>query len=100
SKDTEFAKILCTTYYGWNIIFEKWIHSLSQEHNLNFDQIYTKYNKFYNQGYQESLPHVVRPVLAHHQGEIGGHCVIPNAQILHDSINDDFTKFLLTQNQK
>jgi hypothetical protein len=98
--ETELAKILSTTYYGWNIIFQKWVFSLCQKDGLDFENVYTKYNQNYNQGYQDILPHVVRPVLKHHEGEIGGHCVIPNAEIIQDWIQDDFTNFLLTQNKK
>ncbi len=100
STETELAKILSTTYYGWNILFEKWVHSLCQQNDLEFDNVYTKYNLNYNQGYQDILPHVVRPVLKHHQGEIGGHCVIPNAEIIQDWLKDDFTGFMLDQNKK
>lgn len=100
AKETELAKILSTTYYGWNIIFEKWVYQLCQQNGANYDQVYTKYNTYYNQGYQEILPHVVRPVLKHHHGEIGGHCVIPNAEILQDWLADDFTEFLLQKNKQ
>ena len=98
-RETELAKTLSTTYYGWNIIFEKWVHKLCQDNQLDFDNVYTQYNQNYNQGYQEELPEVTRPVLKHHRGEIGGHCVIPNAQIIQDWIKDDFTKFILEQNK-
>lgn len=98
--NSELAKILSTTYYGWNIIFEKWVYSLCQDNQANFDQVYTQYNTYYNQGYANDLPHVTRPVLSHHQGEIGGHCVIPNAKILDDWLSDAFTDFLLEQNRK
>lgn len=98
--ETEMAKILDTTYYGWNIIFEKWVYQLCQQNHANFNQVYTQYNHLYNQGYRKDLPHVLRPNLQHHQGEIGGHCVIPNAQIIQDWVHDDFTQFLLKQNHK
>jgi len=100
SDETEMGKILSTTYYGWNIIFEKWVHSICQQNELNFDQVYTQYNTIYNNGYKQTLPGVVRPVLKHHQGEIGGHCVIPNASIIQDWLQDEFTRFLLEQNKK
>ena len=98
--ETELAKVLCTTYYGWNILFEKWVHQLCEQTGANFDQVYTDYNHNYNNGYKEVLPHVVRPVLKHHDGPIGGHCVIPNADIIQDWLSDEFSNFLLTQNQK
>lgn len=96
--ETELGKILSTTYYGWNILFQKWAHQLSSSSKAEFDQVYTQFNHNYNRGYGQELPHVVRPVLKHSPGEIGGHCVIPNATIIHDWLGDDFTKFLLDQN--
>ena len=98
--ESELAKILSTTYYGWNIIFQKWAKKLCDQTSANFDQVYTEYNVNYNQGYQNTLPHVVRPVLKHHEGPIGGHCVIPNAELLQQWLHDDFTSFLLSQNKK
>jgi hypothetical protein len=98
--ETELAKVLSTTYYGWNIIFEKWVNDLCGAKKANFDQVYTEYSNIYNQGYAKELPNVRRPVLGHKDGEIGGHCVIPNAIIINGWIKDEFTKFLLDQNKK
>lgn len=98
--DTELAKIMETTYYGWVILFQKWVHQVCATKGANFDQVYTRFNQIYNQGYSEDLPHVARPILKHQPGEIGGHCVIPNATIIQDWLQDDFTKFMLTQNQR
>lgn len=100
AKDSELAKILSTTYYGWNIIFEKWVYKTCTEFGANFNQVYSDFNRYYNEGYKDTLPHVIRPNLKHHTGEIGGHCVISNAEIVHDWLADEFTQFLLTQNKK
>jgi UDP-N-acetyl-D-mannosaminuronate dehydrogenase len=98
--ETELAKALSTTYYGWNIIFEKWTHQLCTKLEVDFNQVYTEYNQIYNEGYAQELPNVRRPVLAHKTGEIGGHCVLPNAEILQKMSPNDFTDFLLKQNKK
>lgn len=100
STTSELAKLLSTTYYAWNIIYQKWTHQLCQQHQIDFDQVYTQFNQLYNQIYQSQLPHVTRPVLKHHPGPVGGHCLIPNAKILHNWSDSDFTQFLLEQNQK
>ncbi len=99
-RESELAKILSTTYYGWNIIFEKFVHRLCKEQGLEFDNVYTKLNTLYNEGYAKTLPYVRRPVLKHEDGEIGGHCIVPNARIINSWINDEFTQFLLAQNEK
>lgn len=98
--ESEMAKILSTTYYGWNIIYEKYVYALCQEFGADFNQVYTKLNRLYNQGYKRTLPNVSRPILKHMEGPIGGHCVIPNAQILNDWLGDELTSFLLIQNAK
>lgn len=98
--ETELAKVLSTTYYGWNILFEKWVHQLCQQHQSNFNQVYTRFNQIYNQGYRQDLPHVTRPVLKHKPGPIGGHCVIPNAAIIDQWLDDDLIKFFIQQNRR
>ena|SRR3989344_4182128 len=98
--ETELAKVLCTTYYTWNILYEKWVHEISNENNANFDQVYTQWNALYNQGYQKSKPNVRRPVLRHMPGPIGGHCLLPNLNILKNWLNDDFINFMLEKNSQ
>lgn len=85
TKNTEAGKLLSTTYYAWNIMFEKWVKEYCDKHNLNFDIVYSHFNRSYNHGYEDlDMKHVVRPVIKHVDGPIGGHCQIPNAQILKD----------------
>lgn len=98
--ETELAKVFSTTYYGWNIIFQKWVHQVCQDQGADFANVYTRYNQFYNHNYKKEKPEVVRPTLRHHDGPIGGHCVIPNAQIINEWLSDEFSQFLLDQNQR
>jgi len=96
SETTELAKILDTTYYGWNVIFAKEVKRICDKHSLDFDEVYTIPNQHYNQGYKKhGLRHVVRPVLKHIPGGIGGHCVVPNAYLLDDWL----TKTLRERNE-
>ena len=56
---------------------------------LDFDLVYTQANRTYNEGYEKlGKSEVKRPVLKHYPGSIGGHCIIPNAKILNDSLAD------------
>jgi len=98
--ESELGKLLCTTYYGWNIIFEKFVHRVCKQLGADPKQVYRQFNEVYNKGYARTLPHVRRPILKHVSGEIGGHCVIPNARILQHWFKDEFTAFLLSQNEK
>lgn len=83
SKSVEAMKLWETTQYGFNIILEKEIYKYCQENNLEYDLVYTKSNETYNLGYQRlGHPEYKKYVLKHHEGKIGGHCVIPNLKLL------------------
>jgi hypothetical protein len=93
----EVMKLYCTTLYGLNIIAEKEIWNYCKKHDLDFDVVYTKCNQTYNEGYKKlGFPQYTKYVLTHKDGKVGGHCVIPNCQLL----NTDITKFILNQNDK
>ena len=97
-EESEAAKLLSTTYYAWNIVFNKIVKRMSNEKRINFDQVYTVFNKIYNEGYSKISPQVVRPVLKHVDGKIGGHCVIPNARILLDFYEEEWIKKIVDFN--
>jgi len=79
----ELAKILSTTYYGWNILFAKQVKKLCEKYGLEYDDVYTHANKSYNQGY-DSMGQIqfIRPILYPPKGKIGGHCVTQNIELL------------------
>lgn len=91
SRTSELAKLLDTTYYGLAIAFHAYAARLSREQRVNFDMVMTQWNQTYNAGYVElGKGNVVRPVLfAPPDGRIGGHCVIPNAQLLEQQFGPD-----------
>jgi hypothetical protein len=50
---------------------------------VSFDQAVTAFNETYNEGYKNlEKPEVVRPVLYPPNDGIGGHCILPNVEIL------------------
>ena len=83
SDATELAKILDTTYYGMCIAFHNDIQKICDLYGVSFDEVATKWNTTYNEGYQTlGKTNVIRPVLyPPKDGKIGGHCVIPNAEL-------------------
>ena len=92
-EETEMAKLLCTTYYMANIIFCKEVSKLCKELNLDFDNVYTSFNRTYNEGYtQLGMHHVVRPVLKPMPGKVGGHCQRPNIEIINRLVQMDYFK--------
>lgn len=98
SFSTELAKILCTTYYGLCIAWHQQAKDLCDRHNLEFNEVMTDWNNSYNEGYKEiHMENVNRPILYPPGEKIGGHCVIPNAELLsyltESSLVDEVLKF-------
>ncbi len=97
SRDTEAMKLWDTTIYGWNIVLEKIIHKYCEDNNLDFDIVYTEANQSYNLGYTElDRPEYKKYVLKHMPGPVGGHCVIPNLEMLGGPV----TEFIKEYNKK
>ncbi|MEK7120524.1 MAG: hypothetical protein AAB840_00345 [Patescibacteria group bacterium] len=83
AENTEAMKLWDTTQYGAMILLNKEIYDFCQKWGLDFDVVYTKANRSYNEGYGEmEMPFVSRPYLKYMDGKIGGHCIIPNSYFL------------------
>ncbi len=81
--NTEALKLWDTTVYGFNIILEKEIHRFCEANGLDFDVVYKLSNLSYNSGYEKlKMTHYKKYVIEHREGKIGGHCVIPNCNLL------------------
>jgi len=79
---SELAKLLDTTYYGLCIAWHGEMRKICDKEGVDFKKI-ADYNKDYNEGYAKlGKANVIRPVLYPPEKEIGGHCVIQNAEIL------------------
>lgn len=91
SEASELLKLLDTTYYGLAIAYHAYAQGLCDKNGVNFDMVMTEANRTYNAGYRKlGKSNVVRPVLfAPENGKIGGHCVIPNAEILREQFGND-----------
>lgn len=104
-EETEMAKLLDTSYYGWNILFSKQVHDLCKEYNLDYKNVYKKFNETYNKGYIElGKKNVIRSVLIPPQvfnrkigindNKINGHCVRANLEILKSMKKPKKIKFI------
>ena len=89
----ELAKILCdTTYLGWLINYAQLTNTIALEHNVDYDEMWQ---------FSDEIHKILgnRPKMF--PGFIGGHCVIPNLQLIDErslnqisQINNMFKKFL------
>ena len=87
----ELAKIVCdTSYYAWLINYAQLSNIIAIKHKVNYDEMWTfsdEIHKFLGN----------RPKM--YPGIIGGHCVIPNLELIHNqtlklikSLNNDYVK--------
>jgi len=94
SIETEFMKILNTTYYGLLIAWFQEIHRICEEFNIKEEEVMD----FFKTNEKDSGGKHLRPVL--YPGVIGGHCVIPNALLLKKIFPSPFVKVILESNEK
>jgi UDP-N-acetyl-D-mannosaminuronate dehydrogenase len=80
---TEIGKLLSTSYYGLCIAWHGEMEKICKKAGIDFEKAVTDFNQTYNEGYIKlGRKDVVRPVLYPPKDGIGGHCIIPNAEIL------------------
>ena len=76
----ELAKIICdTSYLGWLINYAQFSNMIAQQYNVNYDEMWSfsdEIHKFLGN----------RPKM--YPGFIGGHCVIPNLDLIHNQTLD------------
>ncbi len=94
SNSTELAKLLETTYYGLMIAFFQEIERMCTTMKADLEVV----SKFQALTTQESGHRHLRPVF--YPGIIGGHCLIPNAQLLESQYDSLFIKAILESNDK
>lgn len=83
SETSELAKLLDTSYYGVCISFHAEADKACKQFGVNFEEVMTRYNTSYNEGYTTlRKTNVIRPILQPPNGGIGGHCVVQNAELL------------------
>lgn len=92
---SELMKILDTTFYGVCIEYTKDVKKQCEKYGIPFEA-WTIWTNNYNEGYKK-LGHseFTRPNLVPVMTKIGGHCVLPNTNLL----ETPFTKFLKELNE-
>lgn len=100
NRSVEAYKLIDTTQYG-RAVADMWrIYRFCKKHKLNFDTVYTWANQTYNAGYESlGMPQFKKYILKPMPGKIGGHCVIPNAEILAKLYKEEIATDLLKFNE-
>jgi UDP-N-acetyl-D-mannosaminuronate dehydrogenase len=90
-RETELAKLFETTYRAWMIACFQEMHRISRAFGAEFDEAVD----FLEDTHKERFD---RPVMF--PGVIGGHCLIPNTELLLKSYDSEFLKLILKSNEE
>ena len=89
--ETELAKLFETTYRAWMIACFQEMHRISRHFNGDFDEAID----FLEDTHRLRLD---RPIMF--PGFIGGHCLIPNTELLLKVYESEFLRLILESNEK
>lgn len=89
--ETELAKLFETTYRAWMIACFQEMHRIS----IAFDADFNETVDFLEDTHRLRFD---RPVMF--PGVIGGHCLIPNTELLLDCYDSEFLRLILKSNEK
>ena len=80
----ELAKIVCdTSYLGWLVNYAQISNLIAKQFNVNYDEMWT---------FSDEIHKILgnRPKM--YPGYIGGHCIIPNLDLMHNQTLDIIKK--------
>lgn len=89
--ETELAKLFETTYRAWMIACFQEMHRISKHFEADFDEIVDMI---------EDIHRVDLNKPPHYPGVIGGHCLIPNTELLLSVYDSEFLRLILKSNEK
>jgi len=89
--ETELAKLFETTYRAWMIACYQEMHRISRAFGADFDETVDFLEDTHRLRFD-------RPVLF--PGVIGGHCLIPNTELLLKAYDSEFLRLILESNEK
>lgn len=91
---TELCKIWSTTMLGLQVAFTHHAAQSLQAAGADYGE-FARYLADYNHLYSDlGLPQFVRPILQPPNGPIGGHCVMPNMELVDDEAMASVRKFI------
>ncbi|MGB9915123.1 MAG: GDP-mannose dehydrogenase [Candidatus Bathyarchaeales archaeon] len=89
--ETELAKLFETTYRAWMITCFQEMHRISRHFGANFNEVVDMIEDIHRVHFNKPL---------HYPGVIGGHCLIPNTELLLKVWDSDFLHLILKSNEK
>lgn len=89
--ETELAKLFETTYRAWMIACFQEMHRISKHFGADFDEIVDMIEDIHRVDLNKPL---------HYPGVIGGHCLIPNTELLLSVYDSEFLRLILKSNEK
>lgn len=92
---TEFLKLRSTTLYGINIEQARYAKNICDSIGLDYELV-KQYDRDYNKLVRDTnRPNMQRYVLDSPKGRIGGHCIMPNAELLNEQYPHSMIKYIL-----
>jgi len=89
--ETELAKLFETTYRAWMIACFQEMHRISRHFGASFDEVVDILEDIHRARFNKPL---------HYPDVIGGHCLIPNTELLLESYDSEFLQLILKSNEK
>jgi len=89
--ETELAKLFETTYRAWMIACFQEMHRISHHFNADFDQVVDMLEEIHRVDFNKPL---------HFPDVIGGHCLIPNTELLLSAYDSKFLRLIVESNER
>jgi UDP-N-acetyl-D-mannosaminuronate dehydrogenase len=89
--ETELAKLYDTTYMAWMIACFQEMHRIARKYGADFDEVVEMIEDIQRARLNKPL---------HYPGVIGGHCLIPNTELLLSVYDSEFLRLILESNEK
>lgn len=97
---TEFLKLYSTSKYGINIVWAQYAADMCEKLDLDYAAV-KQFDLDYNQLYERlGMLQYKRYILDPPEGKIGGHCVVPNAELLNEKHPHEMLKMIMDMGVK
>ena len=89
--ETELAKLFETIYRAWMIVCFQEMHRISRHFGADFNEVVDMIEDIHRVHFNKPL---------HYPGVIGGHCLIPNTELLLKEYESEFLRLILKSNER